>query len=226
MNDQRSRGPVAALLGLPGQIAGAAVAMTQESLAVTIRTVVETFTASVDMTALIVDNIDLNRVIGAVDLDVVLAGVDLDALLARLDLDALLTRIDLDALIGRLDLGLIVDALDIDAVIDKVDVGAIIDRVDIGAIIDRVDVDAVVAKVDIDQIIARIDLIGLADDIIDGVDLPSIIRDASTSVTSDVVDDVRGTSERADDAVADLINRILRRKVEQARAEAQEPTDG
>ena len=75
----------------------------------------------------------------------------------------------------------------------------------------------------IDAIIARIDLIGLADEIIDGVDLPSIIRDASTSVTSDVMVDVRSTGERADDAVANAINRILRRRVADGAADGQVP---
>ena len=56
---------------------------------------------------------------------------------------------------------------------------------------DRVDIDKVVADVDIDAIIARIDLIGLADDVIDGVDLPRIIRDSTTSVTAEVMTDVR-----------------------------------
>ena len=52
----------------------------------------------------------------------------------------------------------------------------------------------------------------LAEEIIDGVDLPDIIREASTSVTADVMTDVRSTSERADDAVANAVNRFLRRR--------------
>ena len=40
----------------------------------------------------------------------------------------------------------------------------------------------------------------------------AIIREASTSVTADVMTDVRSTSERADDAVANAVNRFLRRR--------------
>ena len=67
-------------------------------------------------------------------------------------------------------------------------------------------------RIDIDAILGRVDLIGLAEEIIDGVDLPDIIREASTSVTADVMTDVRSTSERADDAVANAVNRFLRRR--------------
>jgi len=76
---------------------------------------------------------------------------------------------------------------------------------------DRVDIDAVVSDVDIDAIIARIDLLGLANQVIDGVDLPSIIRESTTTVTADVMTDVRAQGERADDMVSGLFDRMLGR---------------
>lgn len=94
----------------------------------------------------------------------------------------------------------------------------IVDRVlaelDLTALVrERVDIDAVVRDVDIDidAIIARIDLVGLADAVIDGVDLPRIIRDSTTSVTADVMTDVRNQGERADDLVSGLVDRMLGR---------------
>ena len=89
----------------------------------------------------------------------------------------------------------------------------IVDRVlaelDLTALVrERVDIDAVVRDVDID---ARIDLVGLADAVIDGVDLPRIIRDSTTSVTADVMTDVRNQGERADDLVSGLVDRMLGR---------------
>ena len=78
---------------------------------------------------------------------------------------------------------------------------------------ERVDIDAVVRDVDIDAIIARIDLVGLADSVIDGVDLPRIIRESTTSVTADVMTDVRTQGERADDMVSGLVDRMLGRTV-------------
>ena len=76
---------------------------------------------------------------------------------------------------------------------------------------ERVDIDAVIRDIDIDAIIARIDLVGLADTVIDGVDLPRIIRESTTSVTADVMTDVRTQGERADDLVSGLVDRMLGR---------------
>ena len=75
---------------------------------------------------------------------------------------------------------------------------------------ERVDIDAVVRDIDIDAIIARIDLIGLADQGHRRVDLPKIIRESTTSVTAEVMTDVR-TGERADDMVSGLVDRVLGR---------------
>jgi hypothetical protein len=71
--------------------------------------------------------------------------------------------------------------------------------------------DAVVAEVDIDAIVARLDLIGLANDVIDGVDLQAIIRDSTASVTEEVMADVRTQGERADDMVAGFVDWMLGR---------------
>ncbi len=76
---------------------------------------------------------------------------------------------------------------------------------------EQVDIDAIVRDVDIDAIIARIDLVGLADTVIDGVDLPRIIRESTTSVTAEVMTDVRTQGERADDMVSGIVDRMLGR---------------
>lgn len=91
----------------------------------------------------------------------------------------------------------------VDLVLAELDVAALVRN--------RVDIDAIVTDVDIEGIIARIDLVGLADTVIDGVDLPRIIRDSTTSVTADVMTDVRGQGERADDAVSGFVDRLLGR---------------
>ncbi|MBX7431028.1 hypothetical protein JDV09_02705 [Mycobacterium sp. Y57] len=84
---------------------------------------------------------------------------------------------------------------------------AVIDELDLTAIIrDKLDAEA------IEAVIARIDLINLADQVIDGVDLPTIIRESTTSVTADVMTDVRSQGERADDAVAGFVDRMLGRR--------------
>ncbi|AQT82154.1 hypothetical protein B1R94_27235 [Mycolicibacterium litorale] len=89
----------------------------------------------------------------------------------------------------------------------------VLDQIDLTALVrERVDIDAIVAEVDIDAIIARIDLIGLADQIIDGVDLPAIIRESTGTVTAEVMTDVRTQTARADDVVAGFVDRMLGRQ--------------
>jgi hypothetical protein len=79
---------------------------------------------------------------------------------------------------------------------------------------ENVDVNAVAAEFDIDAIVDRIDLIGLANKVIDGVDLPAIIRESTNSVTAEVMTDVRTQGERADDMVAGIVDRVLGRSRE------------
>ena len=63
---------------------------------------------------------------------------------------------------------------------------------------------------------------GLANEVIDGVDLPAIIRESTSSVTADVMTDVRTQGERADDFVAGLVDRVLGR----ARSRVERPDPG
>lgn len=79
---------------------------------------------------------------------------------------------------------------------------------------EHVDVNAIAAEFDIDAIVDRIDLIGLANKVIDGVDLPAIIRESTNSVTAEVMTDVRTQGERADDMVAGIVDRVLGRSRE------------
>jgi hypothetical protein len=74
-------------------------------------------------------------------------------------------------------------------------------------------VDRVLDELDINALVReRVDLIGLADEVVAGIDLPAIIRESTGSVTADVMDDVRSQGERADDAVSGIVNRILGRE--------------
>jgi hypothetical protein len=68
---------------------------------------------------------------------------------------------------------------------------------------DELDINALVRR--------RVDLIGLADAVVAGIDLPAIIRESTSTVTADVMSDVRSGGERADDAVSGLFDRILGR---------------
>ncbi len=88
----------------------------------------------------------------------------------------------------------------------------VLDELDLTQVVrEAVDIDAIVADVDIDAIVGRLDLIGLANDVIEGVDLPAIIRESTDTVTAEVITDVRTQSERADDMVSGFVDRMLGR---------------
>jgi len=184
---------------------------------------------ALDLTALVVKHVDLDRIAAALDLDAAVARVDLDAAVARVDLDAAVARVDLDAAVARVDIGAIVDRIDLDAVAARIDIEAIaarldldqlaagldvtavVDRVDLDAVAARIDADRVVARVDLDAVVARLDLVGIAQSVIDAIDLPEIVRESTGALSSDAVRAVRAESRRADDRVAGLFDRLLRR---------------
>ena len=147
-----------------------------------------------------VDATDL--VLRYVDLDRIIQNVQVDAIIARADLQAVIDRIDVDAIIARADL---------QAAIDRVDVDAIMARADLQAVLDRVDVDQVVSRADLDAVIARIDLIRLAEYVVEGIDLPGIIRSSTGSMASEGLLEVRRQGIRADERVAHAVDRLLRR---------------
>ena len=139
-------------------------------------------------------------------LDAVLDQVDLTALvLRRVDLDAIAAALDLDAAAAGLDIDEILDRIDFDAVIaDRVDIDGVAAGLDIDKVLDRVDFDAVVAQ--------RVNLIGLAEYVVDGIDLPRIIRESTGSVASESLRGVRTRSMDADQALAALVDRMLLRR--------------
>ena len=137
-----------------------------------------------------------------VDLDAIVAGVDVDAVVARVDLERIIDRIDVDAVVARADL---------EAVLDRVDVDGVVARVDLQRIIDRIDVDAVVGRADIDAVVAKLDLIALAEYVVEGIDLPGIIRSSTGSMASEGLREVRRQGIGADERVAHVVDRLLHR---------------
>ena len=213
-----------------------------------IKRVVDAALSELDLTKIVLEHVDLDRVAAALDLDAAVARVDLDAAVSRVDLDAAVSRVDLDAAVSRVDLDQIVGRIDVDGIVASVDIAAVVDRVDIEsivnrldldeiagtldidgivakvdlqAIVDRLDIAAVVAKVDPDPVVARvnfdaamshIDLIGIAQRVVDGIDLPGIIRESTGSLATEAVAGVRVQGQAADDAVGQLVGRVLRRR--------------
>jgi hypothetical protein len=96
----------------------------------------------------------------------------------------------------------------VDAVVRRVDVDAVLDRVDLtAAVLNRVDL-----KIVVDAALAQVDMIALAEEIIDGVDLPEIIRESTGSMASETVRGARMQGIVADEAVGRAVDRLLLRR--------------
>jgi hypothetical protein len=173
--------------------------------------VAEAVLARVDATDLVLRHVDLDTLIQHVQVDAIVAQVDLQAVLDRVDVDAIVARADLQAVIDRVDVDAVMARADLQAVIDRVDVDAIVARADLQAVLDRVDVDQVMSRADLDAVIARIDLIRLAEYVVEGIDLPGIIRSSTGSMASEGLLEVRRQGIRADERVAHAVDRLLRR---------------
>ena len=214
-------------------------ALIQAVLRPIIKRVVDAALTELDLTVIVLEHVDLDRVAAALDVDAIVAAVDLDAAVSRVDLDAAVRRVDLDQIVRRIDVDGVVARVDIAAVVDRVDVESILNRldldeiaarldidgivaqVDLQAVVDRLDIAALVAKVDPDPVVARvdfdaamshIDLIGIAQRVVDGIDLPGIIRESTGSLATEAVAGVRVQGQAADDAVSHLVDRVLRRR--------------
>lgn len=125
------------------------------------------------------------------------------ALLATTDITALVREhVDIDGLAA---------GLDVDKVVARVDLDAIVRRIDVDGVAAGLDVDAVVARVDFDAALAHIDIVRIAREVIDALDLPEIIRQSTGTLTSDTVRSVRSEAMHADDIVAGVVDRLLRR---------------
>jgi hypothetical protein len=190
----------------------------------------------VDLDA-VVAAVDLDGAAGRLDVDAVAARLDIDAVLNRLDLttlvrervdlDVVVGEVDLDAIVRRVDVGAVIDRLDLtelvlqrvdlDAVVGAVDVDGIARRLDVEAVVDRLDLtELVLTKVDLEALVtavlAHIDLAGLAEEVIDAVDLPEIIRESTGSMASETVRGARIQGIHADEAVGRAVDRLLLRR--------------
>nr|WP_296764856.1 hypothetical protein [Rhodococcus sp. (in: high G+C Gram-positive bacteria)] len=181
--------PAAALAGRGRRTIATAHTVADALLRATIVKIVAAALDEIDLTRLIRENVDIDAIVEGVDLDKAVARVDLDSAVARVDLDKAVARVDIDAVIGRVDLD---------------------------AVVDTVNLDRQVSRVDLDTAIARVDLIALANFVIDGVDLPDIIRDSTGSLSAEAVRGVRSQGMNADDAVSHFVGRLFGREPGQA----------
>jgi len=130
---------------------------------------------------------------------------------------------DLDRLVAALVPAVtsaVLDRLDLTALVrDRVALDALVAHVDIDAVAARLDVDAVARRIDLDAIVGRLDLVELTNRVIDGIDLPEIIRESTGSISGGVVRQVRMQGIQADQAVTGLVSRLFRRQPREAEAD-------
>jgi len=153
--------------------------------------------------------------------ELVIRRVDLDRVAQHLDVEAVLDRLDLTELvIRRVDLDRVAQHLDVEAVLDRLDLTELVmSRVDLDRIARSLDIEAIAYRLDLTALAERIDLIGLAEQVIVGIDLPQIIRDSTGSVASEGIAGVRMQGMEADQALAHLVDRLLRRRPRRSQLE-------
>ncbi len=207
---------------------------TVASVAHTLDAVAHTLDRALDAAiADVVRRVDIDAVARRLDIDAVARRLDIEAVLDRIDLTAtVLYRVDLKVLVREIldqldehSIGLVVDRVDVDAVARRLDLDAVARELDVDAVARRLDVEAVLDRIDltgtvlrrvdlkavVDSALAQVDLIGIAEQVIDGVDLPEIIRESTGSMASDTVRGVRMQGIEADQAVGRAMDRLLLR---------------
>jgi len=135
--------------------------------------------------------------------------------LDQIDLTALVReRVDVDALAGDVDLA---------AIVERIPIDDIVARIDLDRIVERVDVDAVAGRIDIERVVGRLDLAAIANEVIEAVDLPEIIRESSGAMASESIEGLRVQGMNADEVVAKVVDRMLRRRTGRDASARREP---
>jgi hypothetical protein len=126
--------------------------------------------------------------------------------------DAILDRIDLTELVAdRVDLDAVVASVDLNRAVEGVDLMRVVDRIDLDAVAARLDVDAVAARLDVQSVIDRVDMVAIAENLINELDLPEIIRVSSGAMATETVDEIRIRSMDADRLLTRIVDRVLSR---------------
>lgn len=176
-----------------------------------------------DLTQVVLERVDLDRVVEAVDVDAAAERVDVDRIVARVDLDRVLERIDLDEIAARIDIERLLERIDLNGIVDRVDLDRAVARVDLDMVAAGLDVDAVAARLDLDAVVDRMDLVRIAQEVLDALDLPQIIRDSTGSMTAETIDGIRYQSMKADRILSRLVDSVVRRGRERDLDAAQAP---
>jgi hypothetical protein len=154
----------------------------------------------VDLTAIVRDRVDVNAIVDDVDIERILERVDLEAVVDRIDVDAIVEKVDMERLARSFP------------------VETVLDRVDVNEAADRIDIDRVIARTDVASIVDRLDLGAIAQEVIEDVDLPRVIRESSGAMAGETVRTARIQGMHADRLVARIVDSVLRREARELSA--------
>ena len=99
------------------------------------------------------------------------------------------------------------------AVVDWIDLNQlVIEKVDFEKVIAAVDFEKVIAAIDVGQIVKTLDIDSIAREILVNLDVPELIRESSGAMASETVVGVRMRGMEADERVANLVDRLMRRR--------------
>jgi hypothetical protein len=131
----------------------------EEDLRRAFQRTVDTVLDQLDLTTLVIEHLDIQRVASTLDMNALIADLDMDQLTDRIDMDRLTARIDIQALLDRVDMPAVaagvIDELDLTQVIRDVTVGTTSEGVrDVR--LRAVEADRMIRRV-IDKILSRTD---------------------------------------------------------------------
>jgi hypothetical protein len=75
----------------------------------------------------------------------------------------------------------------------------------------NLDLDRVVDRVDVQRVIDRVDIVGVAENVIEELDVPEMIRESSGTLAADTIEGLRIQGMNADSSLTRLMDRLLRR---------------
>ncbi len=84
---------------------------------------------------------------------------------------------------------------------------------------------AIAARLDIDAVLDRVDLAGIANQVINEINLPEIIRESSGAMASETVLSMRSRGIEADETINRIVDRILLRRRARNTVALQPPGD-
>src|SRR5690349_3371238 len=100
----------------------------------------------------------------------------------------------------------------VDTLLGQLDLTRLLDGIDMDRLLDRLDMERLTARIDVEALLDRVDMPAVASSVIDDLDIPQVIREATADTASEGVRDVRLRGVEADRAIRRAVDRILARR--------------